>query len=99
MTTSPNTTDSDSPAAVCVCGHTAHEHNNIACLVPGCGCNVAREAILFNHAVGWSARVAELEAAAAALLKRLDNMTTEQFANGGERGEREALRALLGGAS
>ncbi len=37
----------------------------------------------------------QLEVAAAALLDRLDNMTTAQFSCGGERAEREALRALL----
>lgn len=33
--------------------------------------------------------------AAADLLRRLGNMTTEQFSRGGEREEREALRVLL----
>lgn len=36
-----------------------------------------------------------VERAANALLKRLDNMTTDSFANGGEKDEREALRSAL----
>lgn len=38
----------------------------------------------------------DLAAAALALLNRLDHMTTESFAHGGEKVEREALRAALG---
>lgn len=37
----------------------------------------------------------ELVAAAAALLDKLDRMTTEDFARGAERDEREGLRAVL----
>lgn len=37
----------------------------------------------------------ELIAAARALLQKLDDITTEQFALGAERDEREALRALV----
>jgi len=39
----------------------------------------------------------ELEAAARALLDKIDSITTEDFARGAERAEREALRALLAG--
>lgn len=39
--------------------------------------------------------VAELREAASALLARLDRITTDDFSRGGERQEREALRALL----
>lgn len=38
---------------------------------------------------------ADLVMASAALLDRLDTMTTEQFATGGEKAEREALRTIL----
>lgn len=37
----------------------------------------------------------EMIAAARALLERLDTITTEEFARGGEREERERLRAAL----
>lgn len=37
----------------------------------------------------------ELRKAAQALLDRIENMTTEEFSRGGERQEREALRAIL----
>lgn len=37
----------------------------------------------------------DLVAAAAALLDKLDTMTTEDFAHGAERDEREGLRAVL----
>ena len=40
---------------------------------------------------------AELASAARALLQKLDDMTTEAFARGGEREERERLRAILAG--
>ena len=39
--------------------------------------------------------MAEALSAAARLLMKLDRMTTEQFSIGGEREEREALRAAL----
>lgn len=38
----------------------------------------------------------EVRRAATALLRRLDNMTTEEFSHGGEKVETEALKATLG---
>jgi hypothetical protein len=37
----------------------------------------------------------QLWVAAAALLNRIDHITTEEFSKGGERNEREALRQVL----
>lgn len=45
---------------------------------------------------GWLAQTGAVIAAASALLARLDHITTESFAHGGEHAEREALRTALG---
>lgn len=55
----------------------------------------ARQQALANAAI--IARIAALEAAARALLEKIDSITTEDFALGAERAEREALRAVLEG--
>ena len=39
--------------------------------------------------------IEELTTAAAALLERLDNMTSEEFGRGGEQAQRERLRQAL----
>ncbi len=54
----------------------------------GCECGLA----------DWQADhpEADLERAARALVTRLEHITTEEFAHGGERAEREALAAALG---
>lgn len=43
-----------------------------------------------------TASLVRVRDAAAALLARIDNLTTDEFQLGGERIEREALRAALG---
>lgn len=42
-------------------------------------------------------QLARIRDAAASLLARIDNLTTDEFQLGGERAERETLRALLEG--
>lgn len=50
---------------------------------------------LIARAVNAHARVVATTQAAAALLAKIDNITSEDFATGGDRVEREALRAAL----
>lgn len=45
-----------------------------------------------------AARLAEFESVASALIAKLESMTTDDFIIGGERAEREKLRALLKGS-
>ena len=50
---------------------------------------------LLNRAYAHAPRTQLIETAAAALLTKLDDMTTREFERGGEREEREALRRAL----
>ena len=50
-------------------------------------------------APSWAQRYGELHEAARALLERIDNMTSAEFALGSERVERERLRAVLASAT
>lgn len=62
-----DTTDSASPAqAVCQCGHSASDHNGVACMTGTCRCMKSREEVTL------ASRVAELEAAAGEYLRCID---------------------------